>query len=509
MIQDVELTIDCSALRPMNFHTPIAISPTTVQALRARKLLFIAFGLVALLMFSPAAKLLIYLIPPGTLWLGIHLLRRNKGIFVEFACWIFILIPFVRRVVDYKTGSVEVLMLTAPFVVLLCPMVSLLTRWTEVINKRTAPFGYAIAAVCFGTIVACAGLRFLDAAAVLPGWLLPLFWGLYIYVERRHFEDLYRGFERAMLAGTFVAGVYGVIQYFFLPKWDAEWMTTAKLVSLGKPEAMEVRVFSTMNSPQILAVFLLVGLVLAYVSKSRIKYPVLAAGFAALILSSARSSWVGFIGAIIFLAFRASFRERLRVIFVSVGCVVLLVALTKVPNLSESITARLDSLADPQHDLSAVDRAETYGRVLDLLISRPAGYGLGVDAGYSDAEHDSSILNIGFNLGFPGGLLFLFDLGIFSLVLLAARDKKNETRLLGLQASLVGLLLETPANNVVAGQTAFMLWSLLGLTYAMVSSSSDLRRVAVSQRPSAPGRLRPIPAALQAPATAMSARERP
>lgn len=442
------------------------ITPDSVRFLRRRRDMFLFAGAVFLLSFTPGAPIVPYLVPAGSLLIGVRVLRKDREVFTEFICWLFLLTPFIRRVVDYRTLKPEVLVLTAPFLVLLLPFFSVFRVTSRTVNRETAPFLYAIAAVIYGAAIGCLAFHFTDSAAVLPGWLLPIFWGLYIFVERDDLPAMRAGFERAMFAGTLVAGVYGVVQYFILPKWDEAWMKTVDLVSLGSPEPMEVRVFSIMNSPQILAVFLLVGIILAYVSKSRWKYPVLAAGFASLILSSARSSWVGFVGAVLYLAFRGTFRERLRVLFVTAGCVVVLVGLTQVPNLSDVVAARLKSMVNPQNDLSTVDREETYGRVMGILSARPVGYGLGVDAGYTDAEHDSSLVNVGFNLGFPGGIVFLMDIGALSAFVIFSNGKKDRSAKLGLQACLVGLLVEMPANNVVAGQVAFVLWSLIAILYA-------------------------------------------
>lgn len=429
--------------------------------------------IVFLLSFSPAARVVPYLVPAGALWLGVQTFRKDKEVFTEFLCWLYFLTPFIRRVVDYKTQKPEVLILTAPLLMLLAPLLSLVSINPRVANRKTAPFLYAIAAVLYGTLIAAATFHVVEPAAVLPAWLLPIFWGLYIFVERRDLPAIRRGFERAMMAGTLVAGVYGVLQYYLLPKWDSAWMISAEMVTFGRPEPLEVRVFSIMNAPQILAVFLMAGMLLAYVSKSRWKYYVLAAGFASLILSSARSSWIGFVGAVLYLAFRGSFRERLRVLSISVGCAIMLVGLTQIPSLSAAVTTRLSSLIDPQNDLSAQDRTESNKVVADLLTGRPVGYGLGVDAGFNDAEHDSSLVNIGFNLGFPGGFVFLLDLAILSFVLLFLNSKKDGTSVLGLQACLFGVLIELPANNVVAGPTGFVLWSVIGLVYATRTIQSE------------------------------------
>ena len=434
-------------------------------------------GLVLLLSFSPGARLVPYLVPLGAVYVGVQAKRTNKGVLTEFICWLFFLTPFIRRVVDYRLDKPEVLVLTAPFLVLLLPLTSVLAVNRKIINRHTAPYLYAIGSVLYGAIVGALSFNFKDAASVLPGWILPVLWALYLYVERKNFESIRASFERVFLLGTFVAGVYGVLQYVLLPSWDAAWMTTAEMVSLGRPEPMEVRVFSIMNSPQILAVFLLVGIVLAYVSKNRWRYFVLVAGFVALILSSARSSWVGLAGAVLYLAFRGSLKQRLRILAISAGCAVLLLGLTQIPALSDVLTARFQSLLAPQDDLSAVDRTETYGRVLQLLVEKPVGYGLGVDVGYTDAEHDSSLVNIGINLGFPGGVIFLLNLGVLSFMLIFFNVRKEGPMDLGLKACLVGLLVEIPANNVVAGQTAFVLWSIIGILFAgSVTQEEENRR---------------------------------
>jgi hypothetical protein len=459
------------------------ISADTTRFWKDRVPMLVFFGIVLPLSFSPGAKLVPYIVPLGAACVGIQALRSNKGAFTEFLCWLFFLTPLIRRVVDYKIDKPEVLVLTAPFLVMLLPLASLLSFSPRIINQKTAPFLYAIAAVFYGALIAGVTFHLADAAAVMPGWLLPILWGLYIYVERRNFESIRDGFERAMLLGTFVAGVYGVIQYFWLPAWDSAWMISADMVSEGRPEPMEVRVFSIMNSSQLLAVFLLVGIILAYVSKSRWKYFVLAAGFASLILSSARSSWVGFVGAVLYLTFRGSLKERLRVLALSASCVIVLIGLTRVPSLSDAVTERLASFLAPQNDLSAVDRAETYGRVVHMLTERPVGYGMGVDVGYADAEHDSSLVNVGFNLGLPGGFVYLLDIGVLSFVLIFLRRKGEQPVELGLKASLVGLLLEIPANNVVAGQIAFVLWSLVGILYAASTMRNEQARRIASSRP--------------------------
>jgi len=442
---------------------------TVREAIRERRLTLVFALAVGAIMFSPAARVLSIAFPAGCLLLGLSLIRRESGLFIEFVTWLFFLTPFVRRVVDFESGAREMTIISTPFLVLSIPFLLVFARWRRIINRESSPFYYAMAAVLYGAFIACVHAQLSSAAIGLLMWATPILFGMYLYSERDNALSIYKGIERALLGGTLFAGVYGLIQYFAIPAWDAAWMRSVDMVTIGKPEPMEVRVFSIMNSPQILAAFLMVGILLANRVASRWKYLILMAGIASLALSFARSAWVGLLAGFAVYAFRSSAKERFRTVTATLGCVVLAFAAMNVPGLSDTLSARFTTFADLKHDESALDRQETYEHVFEMLRQSPIGIGLGVDNGMGDAENDSSIVAALLSLGLPGSLLFVTALGISLFTLFSVAPGREFPDLLGLQSCLAALVIESPLNNVVNGQIAFLTWSLIGLSYGLLT----------------------------------------
>ncbi len=439
---------------------------------------------VGLLMFTPLARGVIVLAPLGALVLAFRLIRRDRAAYIELLCWSYIACSFVRRVVDYRSGVNESVLLATPLLVLLAPLVFLLTRWRRVMTRDSAPFGYVLLALLYGTLLACLGFQVSGLVAELPIWLLPLALGLYLFVEREGVDQFYAGFERAMVAGTLFAGVYGLVQYFLMPAWDASWMVQTEMVTIGLPEPLEVRVFSTLNAPQVLAAFLMVGILVAYRSRLVYRWPAVGAGFMSLALSSARAAWIALVVGILYLVVRSSMRDRVRTLTFVGACTALIFVSMLIPAVNDTLSSRFESLSGGAQDNSAADRTETYDMLLNQLSVQPFGNGLGVDngMGMSDAKHDSSIVNMLFSLGVFGSVMFVLGFGTISKRILLARPARYAPYLLTLQAVVIALLAETPLDNILSGPVAFLTWSSLGLGLARVAMPARSAEAAVLVR---------------------------
>src|SRR3712207_6929840 len=57
-----------------------------------------------------------------------------------------------------------------------------------------------------------------------------------------------RAVQRAFVWGVLVMGVYGLIQFFFLPPWDRYWMENSPITSFGLPEPLGDRKSTRLNS---------------------------------------------------------------------------------------------------------------------------------------------------------------------------------------------------------------------------------------------------------------------
>jgi hypothetical protein len=454
------------------------LRPKKKHAASGQKLMLAFAALAGAALLSPASRFLIYAFPVGALLLSIYLVRKNKAAYVGFVCWLYILTPFVRRVVDYKAGSPETTLMLTPFLAGLACLIVLLPRWAEALNGRSSAMIYVLGAIFYGGITTLLQLHFADFLQGMTLWLAPLFFGIFIYLERQHVRELYSGFERAMVGGTLVAGGYGIAQYISPSSWDSVWMEVNHLISIGPAEPMNVRVFSTMNAPQVLGAFLVVGILMAIRSASKLKFAAIPLGVISLVLSMSRSAWVAMLAGITYLCFRLPSRERTKLIVVAAICAFLLMGLTQVPAMHEAFSTRFSSFTDVKHDESANDRAETYASVVQSLSRSPFGLGIGVEgqgnASVSDAEHDSTIVNMLLSLGVLGSSVFTFGLAALFVKIVFARKKSDDAGLTALQAAVIALMAEAALNNVLTGPVAFLTWSAIGLGYANVEARRDV-----------------------------------
>src|SRR5262249_43427093 len=156
--------------------------------------------------------------------------------------------------------------------------------------------------------------KFTGLPQAVIAWAVPPIFALFLFGERRDYEAIYKAFERTIVAGLFVIGTYGIYQFFFLPEWDAQWMVQSDLQSIGLPEPFQVRVFSTLNSPQVFAAFCAAGLLIALRSSLKIRYLAIPVGFISLILSLSRTAWMGLSAGIIYLFCMMGNRQRVRIV---------------------------------------------------------------------------------------------------------------------------------------------------------------------------------------------------
>lgn len=87
--------------------------------------------------------------------------------------------------------------------------------------------------------------------------VLPVF--LTVLIATGAVPDVWKSLSSALPLIGVIVGIYGIVQFFYLPDWDKSWMVNSKLESIGHPEPLAVRVFGMSESPGPYAA--LVGLV--------------------------------------------------------------------------------------------------------------------------------------------------------------------------------------------------------------------------------------------------------
>jgi O-antigen ligase len=306
----------------------------------------------------------------------------------------------------------------------------------------------------------------------LLGWTAPICVALYIYAQREHVHELLGSFRSSFLYGTLLMSLYGLYQFLFLAPWDAFWMETSALTSIGLPEPMQVRVFSTMNSPQPLADFLTCGIFLSMTSTRRIRFLVIPLALLVTGLTMSRSAWICGLVGIIVLALSFTARQRNQLAFLLLLFVVLVGAALQIPEANQLLTRRLESFSNLHQDESVNERVASQRQAIEAFKSSPFGLGMGVGShARSDGPTygvppqsieiaDNGVEQILLSFGWFGSIIFLIGFGgaVFSC-LRFPRDRE----LISLKALLVGMIFQIPVMGVFPGANGFLLWSAIGL----------------------------------------------
>lgn len=405
------------------------------------------------------------------------LYRLSPVAYTSFVLWLFFLICFVRRIIDYRSGfSDQNIVLAAPLLAALVSAPTLIRCrhiWKRPISL---PFALAFASSIYGILV---GLLCLPAKILFVSsleWLAPLVFGFFIFAEfvsgerhDAHMEALHKTFSWGLL----VMGVYGIYQYVAAPAWDVLWMTGTGMNSIGSPEPFAIRVFSTMNGPGILAYTLVAGLVLIMSRGNLFSYCAGAFGFGALLLSSVRAAWVALIIAIIlFLCKKKKYIAR--VMLVVAGASICAAIVIMVTPAHETILDRLNTFTDLSNDTSYQERTRGYSQLLPYAMEEPFGSGLGtMDAKFHDnislGTRDSGFWEIILSLGWIGGAVYLL-----SLVMLAVRSwphgKECSSEYTAAACITIGLLSQMALGSMMLGFTGLAIWSFGAMAMAQFGS---------------------------------------
>ncbi len=269
-------------------------------------------------------------------------------------------------------------------------------------------------------------------------------------------------------------GAYGLHQYMVLTPWDALWMETAPISSIGSPEPGQMRVFSTMNSPQALAFFLVAAIFIALRSSSKIKWLAIPLATLALLLTGSRTAWFGFIAGVLYLVAYLPARQKLQLAVLGVFSLILvLVALQG--DQKETLITRLQTLTNPTEDRSGATRLAGYAVLLPETLNNPYGAGIGLgenspnspvtEGGEGLGVGDSTIIAILLFLGLPGTLVYLTGIGIAVVRSFRARAEVDAGETLAFRSLILVAAVSAVATDVIEGGGGFLTWVALTLSY--------------------------------------------
>lgn len=406
---------------------------------------------------------------------GAILLNQSPVTYSSFSLWLWFVTPFVRRMFDFRHGwnPTNPVLLAPPLVAAL----SFLTLWRharELRGRLFAPYLLIMGALAYGYSVGAIVAGFVPATYALLTWLAPIMFGIHLALSWRQYVALSASIRRTFAVALPVLAAYGVYQFVRIPKWDAAWMISADLRSIGSPLPFLVRVFGTLNTPGPFAAFLLVGILLMLAGKGIGRFPGIALALVALLLTRTRSSWVAFVIGIIIIQLSQPVIRFPRRMIALIVVAALAFPLTTLPKFRSTIVTRMSTLKDIESDNSFVKRVEFSQAAAAGIVETALGNGLGTTGGAIKLETrsvgirslDNGFLELFYVFGWPGGTMFLLGIGALFMQSIRFAEARRDPFAGALRATAMAIIAIMPIGDIFSGSTGTLLWSVLGLGIA-------------------------------------------
>jgi len=250
------------------------------------------------------------------------------------------------------------------------------------------------------------------------------------------------------------------------------WLTKTGLISAGSPEPLEIRVWSTMHSPGVFAVFMMVGLLMLLNKTGAFSRATSVIGYLTFLLTLVRGAWIMWlVGLLTHLSFLKS-NLQIRIIIVITVLALGVIPLTTIDPFAERITPRIETLFNLETDKSSNDRQDLYRQEIDSALTNVVGNGM-----KKQEILDSGVIDILSSLGWFGGIFYLG--GILMLIWRLFEDARfNLDPFISICravsfCSLVGLIF----GRQQIGAPGVILWGFLGLGMAACKYYLDQRNL--------------------------------
>jgi hypothetical protein len=457
------------------------ISPNEYSARKKDSILAIGSFILVIIVLAGLhlGKILTYAFPSLSLLTALYLYQRSGLHYVGFCWWIIFLSPEVRRIADfYSSWTNPSPVLLAPSLVSCVSIIAIIRYLPKIYAGTGMPFFLCFGSITYGLIVGLLSNPRQDVILACLGWIAPLLMGFYIFINYTEYPKYKDLILKVFLWGTLVMGVYGVIQYMYVPPWDAFWMDNTRnevgFNTIGNPVPYEVRVFSTLNSPQPFATVLKAGLFVLFYQMSPLAIVASGFGYLSFFLSSARSAWVSWLFTIIVLLIISRRTTQIRLSLNLFWLTLSMVFLTALEPFSANIQGRITSLQGFQSDDSYNVRISVFNSYLDSVLTQFVGAGLGAQDQFSGDHGFLTMLN---SLGWTGTLPYF--IGVIALfVVLLRHATRVRDRFVGLSTAIaLGTFQQMLSNLSVAGSSGTVMWTFLGLAIAGIQYEMRLFNV--------------------------------
>jgi hypothetical protein len=236
-----------------------------------------------------------------------------------------------------------------------------------------------------------------------------------------------------------------------------------------------------MNSSGPFAFAMMGAMVYVMAANHRVRWIAAVLGFFAFALSLVRSTWGGWVVAMLVQLVKSNNRVRVRIVGSAIVLAGLCVPLLVVGPVAERMQTRLNSIVNLKDDQSYAARNQFYATFAQKAFTDVSGEGMGAtgtstklsnDGGQLGqyGNFDSGVMNIPFVLGWPGTLLYLSGiLWLMVRALLASfkmRDDKFVSSSVSLSLAIFAMLVFTNSLVGTGGLLLFIsLFSILSAAH--------------------------------------------
>ncbi|MFH7030257.1 MAG: O-antigen ligase domain-containing protein [Heteroscytonema crispum UTEX LB 1556] len=419
---------------------------------------------------------------------GVFLYARYPTLYIGFTWWLWFLIALIRRVIDYRSGwDLQGIILVTPYLVTLITFVTFVRYLPKSIPMGGLPFILAIFSVIYGFLVGLISFAPIVVFRTLLDWLTPVLFGFHMFVNWRDYPSYRQTIKTVFLWAVLITGAYGIIQFLVAPEWDRFWLIQTKLTSMGKPEPLGIRVWSTMHSPGPFATVMLAGLMLLFSNQHPMNFPASAAGYLSFLLSMARSAWGGWVVAVASLLSNLKPKLQMRLMVTIVVMALCVVPLVTIEPFSGIIGERFASLTNIEKDQSFVDRSKSYDRNLTIALSSVLGNGIGgtwvidKDGKLLPIVLDSGILDMFFALGWFGAIPYLGGMILLLYNLFQGSEGRNDSFASASRSISLGIFSQLIFSSLMLGLAGIVLWGFIGMGMAAKKYHQHQLTAAISQ----------------------------
>jgi hypothetical protein len=364
---------------------------------------------------------------------GYYVQKQRPWEYVTLTYWFWTVTPFVRRIIDFHSGfDLTNVILGTPNLIAIFMLKDVLTS-RDLLRLRESVIGLFLLIPMFYGL----GVSFVQGD-IIPGlssaadWFAPLLYYFYFLANWRRIDAAELPFRYFLTANAIVMSGYAVYQFFVVPAWDLAWALNSGM-DVGKPIALQMRIFGMLNSPGPLGFWLSTLLLLFLHFRTKITVYILPVTVLALLVTLVRAA----VGSTVIGLVLAGLMGRAGIFKIFGACLlvgVFVVAVLSVtnPEVGDKLFSRYDSVENLGNDGSARARAEIYAKAPELLTAHPFGVGIGgtgrgaVARGTVPVVFDAGPLEIFVALGWVAGAIYAAGFVLVTLqAVLAARTSKS------------------------------------------------------------------------------------